>query len=76
MRCESEVHDRLDAGEIELQRLTADIARLTIEVKLGGDRWREAVDTLSACTARRRALLEQVNSLRWVLVGDTTYSAR
>jgi hypothetical protein len=69
------VHDRLSAGEVELQRLTADIARLTIEVKLGGDKWREAVDTLSACTERRRALVAQVDSLRWVLVGDSAYSA-
>jgi hypothetical protein len=69
------VHDRLSAGEVELQRLTADIARLTIEVKLGGDRWRESVDTLSAYTERRRALLVQIDSLRWVLVGDSAYSS-
>ncbi|MDB5059538.1 MAG: hypothetical protein JWO59_3010 [Chloroflexi bacterium] len=70
MRCEAEVHDRVYAGETELKALADEIARLSIEVKLGGDRWREALETLSVRIERRRALQAQMDSLRWVLTSD------
>ncbi len=70
MRCEAEVHSRLDHLEAELQRLTADIAKLSIEVKLGGEGWRTALDALSAKHEQRRSLQAQLDSLRWVLTGE------
>jgi hypothetical protein len=70
MRCESEVHDRISAGETELKTLTDEIAKLSLEVKLGGDRWREAQEALAARMERRRALLVQLDSLHWVLTSD------
>jgi hypothetical protein len=70
MRCEAEVHDRLYAAEAEQKFLAAEIARLSIEVKLGDEGWREALETLSARIERRRALQAQMDSLRWVLTSD------
>jgi hypothetical protein len=72
VRCEAEVHSRLDHGEAELQRLTADITKLSLEVKLGGEGWRSALEALSAKYEQRRGLQAQLDSLRWVLTGEPT----
>ncbi len=71
MRCEAEVHERLYSGEAELVRLAEEISRLSLEVKLGADGWRAALERLSETLQRRRALQAQLDSLRWVLTGDT-----
>ena len=70
MRCEDEVQDRLLAGERELQELREEIARLGLQVKIGDDGWRDALERLAARNERRRALLAQVDSLRWVLTRE------
>lgn len=70
MRCETEVRARLLAGEKELQALRDDISRLSLEVKVGGDGWRMALELLSARLDRRRALEAQLDSLRWVLTSE------
>jgi hypothetical protein len=75
MRCETEVRARLLAGELELQALGADISRLSLEVKVGGEGWRLALDTLSTRIERRRALQAQIDSLRWVLTPETSLLA-
>lgn len=67
MRCEAEVRSQLQAGEMELRSLAEDIHRLSMEVKIGGEGWRAALETLSARIERRRALQAQLDSLRWVL---------
>jgi hypothetical protein len=71
MRCEAEVHDRLYSGEADLARLAEEISRLSLEVKLGAEGWRAALEKLSETLQRRRALQAQLDSLRWVLTGDT-----
>ncbi len=70
MRCEDEVQDRLLAGERELQELREEIARLGLQVKIGDDGWRDALERLAARNDRRRALLAQMDSLRWVLTRE------
>jgi hypothetical protein len=75
MRCEAEVRARLQAGEMELQALGADISRLSLEVKVGGEGWRTALETLSARIERRRALQAQLDSLRWVLTPESSLLA-
>ena len=70
MRCEDEVQARLIAGERELQQLNDEIARLSIVVKIGDEGWREALERLALRNERRRALLAQLDSLRWVLTRD------
>jgi len=70
MRCEDEVHARLLAGEREVNQLTEEIARLSIQVKIGDIGWRDALERLAARNERRRALAAQLDSLRWVLLGD------
>ena len=71
MRCEAEVHERLYFEEAKLQRLAEDISRLSLEVKLGADGWRASLEKLSAALQERRALQAQLDSLRWVLTGDS-----
>jgi hypothetical protein len=71
MRCEAEVHERLYSGEVELSRLSDEISRLGLEVKLGADGWRAALEKLSEKLQRKRALQAQLDSLRWVLMGDS-----
>jgi hypothetical protein len=75
MRCETEVRARLLAGELEMQVLGADISRLSLEVKVGGEGWRRALETLSARIERRRALQVQLDSLRWVLTPESSLLA-
>ncbi|HVA92058.1 MAG TPA: hypothetical protein VNL71_19700 [Chloroflexota bacterium] len=70
MRCEDEVHARLLAGERELNQLTEEIAHLCIQVKIGDEGWRDALERLAARNERRRALTAQLDSLRWVLLRD------
>ena len=70
MRCEAEVHERLYSGEAELLRLADEVSRLSLEVKLGAEGWRDALENLSDVLQRRRALQAQLESLRWVLAGD------
>lgn len=70
MRCEDEVQARLIADERELQQLDDEIARLRIQVKIGDDGWRDALERLAIRNERRRALLVQLDSLRWVLTRD------
>lgn len=71
MRCEAEVHGRLDSGEAELRELAEVVSRLSLEVKLGADGWRESLEKLSATLQYKRALQAQMDSLRWVLTGDS-----
>ncbi|HEY8284558.1 MAG TPA: hypothetical protein VIJ28_09245 [Chloroflexota bacterium] len=70
MRCEDEVHARLLAGERELSQLAEEIAHLSIQVKIGDVGWRDALERLAARNERRRALTAQLDSLRWVLLGE------
>ena len=70
MRCEDEVQGRLLAGERELQELREEIARLGLQVKIGDTGWRDALEQLAARNERRRALLAQMDSLRWVLTRE------
>jgi len=70
MRCEDEVQDRLREGERELQELREEIAYLGLQVKIGDTGWRDALERLAARNDRRRSLLAQMDSLRWVLTRD------
>jgi hypothetical protein len=70
VRCEDEVQNRLLAGERELQELREEIAQLGLQVKIGDTGWREALERLAARNERRRALLAQMDSLRWVLTRE------
>jgi hypothetical protein len=70
VRCEDEVQGRLLAGERELQELREEIARLGLQVKIGDTGWRDALEQLAARNERRRALLAQMDSLRWVLTRE------
>ena len=71
MRCEAEIRARLQAGEAELHALGEEIRRRRLRVKLGGDNWRNELDSLALCVERRRALQEQIESLRWVLAAES-----
>lgn len=71
MRCEAEIRARLQAGEVELHTLSEEIRRRGLRVKLGGDTWRSELDSLALCVERRRALQEQIDSLRWVLAVES-----
>jgi hypothetical protein len=75
MRCEAEVYERLSAGEVELKRLSREVARLSIEVRLGGEGWREALEALSTDVRRQRTLEAQLEGLRWVLTGEVAQLA-
>ena len=70
VRCEDEVQDRLLAGERELQELRDEIAHLGLQVKIGDTGWREALERLAVRNERRRSLLAQMDSLRWVLTRE------
>jgi hypothetical protein len=70
MRCEAEITAALEAGEAELRSLCDDITRLDLKVKLHGAGWRDAAESLHACHERRRALVAQLDLLRWVLSGE------
>jgi len=70
VRCEDEVQDRLLAGERELQQLREEIAQLGLQVTIGDAGWRDALERLAARNERRRALLAQMDSLRWVLTRE------
>jgi hypothetical protein len=71
MRCEAEIRARLQAGEAELQALSEEIRRRRLRVKLGGENWRNELDTLALCVERRRTLQEQNDGLRWVLAVES-----
>ncbi len=71
MRCEDEVHARLREGEDELRALAEEINKLSLQVKIGDQGWREALECLSVRMERRRALRAQLDSLRWVLTLET-----
>lgn len=68
MVSEGEVRDRLRETEQEMRRLDAEIARLQLLVKLGGEDRLAVLDQLSEQMARRRALDAQDRALRWVLL--------
>jgi hypothetical protein len=50
-----------------MRALSDEIRHLTLLVKLGGDGWRDALETLACRIQQRRALSSQLESLRWVL---------
>ena len=70
MRCEAEVRARLSAGEHELRVLGQEINKLSMQVKVGDEGWRTALETLSTCIEQRRTLYVQLDSLRWVLAAE------
>ncbi len=70
MRCEAEVHAALQAGEADLRSLCDEISRLSLEVKLGCEGWRTALEALHTCTERKRKLTAQLDLLRWVLSAE------
>lgn len=70
MRCEAEIDARVRAAEYEIRSLNAEITKLSLQVKLGGDGWRTALEDLSHCIERRRALHVQLDSLHWVLASE------
>lgn len=71
MRCEAEIRARLQTQEAEFSALSEEIRRRRLRVKLGGDSWRSELDALALCAERRRALQEQIESLRWVLAVES-----
>lgn len=70
MRDEAEVREQLRCRARELAVLDAEMERLRLQVRLGGDGWQDSRLRLSALRGRRPLLQADYDTLRWAVSPD------